>query len=565
MTSSLQRSPHPPRSRGGPDGPVRLPAYEDSHLDGLFTYCLSVMCEHDAATAALAEALVLAERQHERGRRPGDPELHRPWLYALARWACLRRLTAQRERRPGPVIPRAGGPDAEHRRRELAALAWPEAAGTSPEQRESLELAVRHQLAVAEVAEVLRLSTQAARALLTSGACEVERTRAALAVVEAGGCRGIVALAGSGRDRLVLSTGLRRDLVRHVDACGGCRRAAQRAMASARWPGTSAGTSRLAVLCAPRQAVHAARLAVLRARAQHLPRFDRAGFPQEDRERAARRERLRSRAVTTTVVATVLAAPVLALWAAYRGAPVTGEASGGSSVAAEHEGDAGSGQGPGERDGTGAGPDHSPGSAGGPDGRADDAGPSAGHGDRLGRSPEPSGGRGAEQEGAPGDGPPETTAPHPEDSGLPGPGRLTVEAVSTDDGTQITLTASGGSPVHWTAATDASWLWLSGTSGTLRPGETATVTVTVDQDRQPPGAWRGRITLGPGDAVITVEGTGPEEPAPDPDPPPSDPPPEDPEPRPTGTASGPDHGPGYRFGGPGTGPVPGIGPEVWSS
>ncbi|MCL7021115.1 hypothetical protein K6C39_21795, partial [Vibrio vulnificus] len=35
------------RRRGGPA------AYEDAYLDGLFTYCLSIMCEHDTATAAL--------------------------------------------------------------------------------------------------------------------------------------------------------------------------------------------------------------------------------------------------------------------------------------------------------------------------------------------------------------------------------------------------------------------------------------------------------------------------------------------------------------------------------
>ncbi|MYW32316.1 hypothetical protein GT040_24365, partial [Streptomyces sp. SID2119] len=38
--------------------------------------------------------------------------------------------------------------------------------------------------------------------------------------------------------------------------------------------------------------------------------------------------------VTTTVVATVVAAPVIALWAAYRGAPLTGEGHDGSKVTA---------------------------------------------------------------------------------------------------------------------------------------------------------------------------------------------------------------------------------------
>ena len=39
----------------------------------------------------------------------------------------------------------------------LARLAWPEAAGTTPEQREALELAVRHRLAPRAVASDLGL------------------------------------------------------------------------------------------------------------------------------------------------------------------------------------------------------------------------------------------------------------------------------------------------------------------------------------------------------------------------------------------------------------------------
>lgn len=38
--------------------------------------------------------------------------------------------------------------------------------------------------------------------------------------------------------------------------------------------------------------------------------------------------------MTTTVVATVVAAPVIALWSAYRGAPLTGEGRDGSAVTA---------------------------------------------------------------------------------------------------------------------------------------------------------------------------------------------------------------------------------------
>ncbi|WP_344264427.1 BACON domain-containing protein [Streptomyces sodiiphilus] len=531
MTSSTDRSTRPReriRTRGGeglhrqgrPAGTtVRPAAWDDASLDGLFTYCLSVMCEHPSAIAALGEALAVAERRHERGRRPPEPALWRPWLYALARWACMRRLTEQHGPGAGPGqapgVPRAAGPDAVRRRRELAALAWPEAAGTTPREREALELAVRHRLPPREVAEVLRLPEAAARSVLARGAREVERTRAALAVVAAGGCRSVSALAG-GEAVLLLAPGMRRELVRHVEECAVCGRAVRRPE-----PGTGPlPAARLTVLPAPREAVDAARLAVLRARAQHLPRFDRTGFPVEERARAERRRRLRSRAVTTTVVAAVLAAPALALWAAYRGAPPVGEPGGAVAPVAEEDGPAADGSLYENAGRAGRQPD-------GPSGPA-------GEGSGPGVPPGLADGPAEEDEERPGE-PPEATPDGPSgDAQRPaGPGRLTVEAVSTEDGTRITLTASGGAPVHWTAATETGWLRLSRTSGTLRPGETATVLVTVDRDREPPGSWQGRIYVDPSGSVITVEGRGaePAEPAePEPSVPPESPDPEDPPP-----------------------------------
>ncbi|MFD8615444.1 hypothetical protein ACFV09_42295, partial [Streptomyces sp. NPDC059631] len=75
----------------------RPPARYEPYLDGLFTYCLSVLCDHDAATAALGDALALAERRGPRGpEAAGD---RRAWLYALARWSCLRKLTEARRKR----------------------------------------------------------------------------------------------------------------------------------------------------------------------------------------------------------------------------------------------------------------------------------------------------------------------------------------------------------------------------------------------------------------------------------------------------------------------------------
>ncbi|MCF1506433.1 BACON domain-containing protein [Streptomyces glomeratus] len=509
----------------------RPPAQYEPYLDGLFTYCLSVLCDHDTATAALGDALALAERRGTRG--PETPDDRRAWFYALARWSCLRRLAeARRRRQAGYAAGRdrghralreagdrraaeiIGGSPAtatapqeirEHRRRELAQLAWPEAAGTSPEQREALELAVRHRLTTKEVAAVLGMDVAGARELLASAACEVERTRAALAVVETGSCPSVARLTDD--HQFVLSATLRRELVRHVDDCPRCRRTAERAVPGA-WPGTSVTPAALPVLEAPRTALGTAMAHAPRVRGG-APRFDRRGFPMDPKDHAARRDRLRARAVTTTVVATVVAAPVIALWAAYRGAPVTGEGADGRPVTARelHDSAALGGAGTGGYENAGNARTN-PGARFGKDGRSPDVSV-------------------------------EVIGVKTEDRGAAG--HLTVAADGDGTTTLVMLTASGSSPVHWSAATGAPWLYLSQASGTLAPGTSTTVRVYVDHLREPSGPWHARVAVAPADVVVSIDGygaAGPSGPRPTPvhtgpsAPVPTDPPTTGPEPTP---------------------------------
>nr|WP_223188560.1 hypothetical protein [Streptomyces sp. TRM68416] len=491
----------------------RPPARYEPYLDGLFTYCLSVLCDHDAATAALGDVLALAER---RGQRvPESADDRRAWLYALARWSCLRKLAEAKQKRqathaagrPGAQRQPAAAPVSdevrEERARELAQLAWPEAAGTTPEQREALELAVRHRLAAHEVAAVLGMDLAAARDLLASAACEVERTRAALAVVETGTCPSVARLTGD--NQLVLSTALRRELVRHVDDCPRCRRTAERAVPG-RWPGATVTPAELPVLEAPRAALSAAMAHAPRARGA-APRFDRRGFPMDPKDWAARRDRLRARAVTTTVVATVVAAPVLALWAAYRGTP-TGEGTGDRSASASEA------HGPDALDGEMAGGGYeNAGNASRPGGRFS----KDGHADVCVEVISVSG------------------------AGKKDSGHLDVAADNRGDTTLITLTATGDAPVRWSATTAAPWLYLSRSSGTLEPGESLTIKVYVDHLREPSGYWSARVAVAPAGAIVCIEGYGSApgpDPDPDPDPEPStpgSPPPSssDPDPAPT--------------------------------
>ncbi|MEU5512304.1 hypothetical protein ACFTZ8_30540 [Streptomyces fungicidicus] len=473
------------RDRGAARTLAQRPATRyEPHLDGLFTYCLSVLCDHDAATAALADILTLAERRARTA--PGDPGDRKAWLYALARWACLRRLAEARQKRPAghaagrPGRQRTAGDAAapavseevrERRRGELAELAWPEAAGTTPEQREALELAVRHRLAAPQVAAVLGIQAAAARELLASAACEVERTRAALAVVETGACPGVAHLTGD--RRLVLSATLRRELVRHVDDCPRCRRTAERALPG-RWPGTSVTPDELPVLPAPGADLHAALAHPPRARGA-APRFDRRGFPVDARDRVARRDRLRARAVTTTVVATVVAAPVLALWAAYRGTPV-GEAQDSRAASAREDG-----------------------------GTVDLGAEGAGGYENTGNaSTRPGTGFGE-------DGEPDVTVEvvSVAGAGREGAAALGVTADRSGDTTLVTLTATGAEPVRWSMSAGASWLYLSRSSGRLAPGESVTVRVYVDQLREPSGHWSATVAVSPAGSAVTIEGYGP--------------------------------------------------------
>lgn len=515
MTSSRLESPthttgaHRAHRRATRPTAERPPARHEPYLDGLFTYCLSVLCDHDAATAVLGDVLAIAGRQH--GRCPSGEAERKAWMYALARWACLRRLSEQRRRRHGahtgrPVAaeepaPRVT-PEAERRRAELALLAWPEAAGTTPEQREALELAVRHGLGPAAVASVLGLGEVAARELLAAAACEVERTRAALAVVETGNCPAVARLTGD--NRVLLSAALRRELVRHVDDCPRCRRAAERVGARGPWPGSSVTPAALPLVEAPRAAAYAAMRQVPRARAGG-PRFGPGGFPLDPKDHAARRDRMRARAVTTTVVATVVAAPVLALWAAYRGAPVTGEGHRGPAISI------------GDQHGS---------AEGDPYGHYENAGNASAKPDPRFTADRHSPDVSVEVISTGTSTPPAATGR--------GPGRLTVEAQPAGETTVITLIASGGAPVDWSLWTDAPWLRPTRSSGTLYPGETITLYISVDSWREPSGYWHAQVGIEPAGAVVAIHGRGATSPppsSPDPTPtPPSSPPPSSPPP-----------------------------------
>ncbi|MDH6111221.1 DNA-directed RNA polymerase specialized sigma24 family protein [Kitasatospora sp. MAP12-15] len=483
-----------------------LPAY-GRLADGLFTYCLSVLCEHDAALAALRETRELALRN---GSRLAAPGLLRAWLYSLARYACMRRL-AERADGAVPVRPTPG--EAGRRKDELASLAWPEAAGTTAEQREALELSVRHRLTPLEIAAVLGLGIEATQALLADGGAEVDRTRSALAVLGVGNCPELARLGGPGADHWrawVLSPALRRELVRHVLECPTCRGTAERVAGEpAAGP---AGRSGLGLVRAPGEDGPAA------PEAQPV-HFDQRGFPRHrqpgylERHRAGgdlhgRTVLVRQRALTTGVLAAVLSAPLVALWVAHRDGGGTDTA---AVSAVRVDGGAG------DRDGTplvaaplpdlGGPPTAAPVAGGQPGGNLAPAVLRPATAETLLPAvqgvaiPVPAG------DAVPLGSPQLTAQPAPPlPPASPAGGWLTVEASPYGARTVLTLTNTGATTIDWQAVTTCDWLRLSRDSGSLAPGQRITVTVTVDDTRAPQDHWTAQIALPPSEAVVTLEG-----------------------------------------------------------
>src|SRR5215471_4511193 len=209
---------------GDPDG---LAAAYDRYADALYKYCRSLLSEPDApadAADAVQDTFLIAP---SRLTGLSDPGLLRAWLYAVARNECLRILRS-RKTAPEPTETPAEADaviditEGSAERARLRALLTDTAHGLNHDERELLELQLRHGLEPGAVAAVLHMSADHVYALASKAHDQLAACLAVLLVGRSrhGDCDELEAMLDGWDGQLTVP--LRKRVYRHIESCSTC-------------------------------------------------------------------------------------------------------------------------------------------------------------------------------------------------------------------------------------------------------------------------------------------------------------------------------------------------------
>jgi RNA polymerase sigma factor (sigma-70 family) len=492
----------------------------DTYAMPLYSYCRSLLREPEDAADAVQDTFLIATAKLG-GLR--DPDKLRPWLYAVARNECYRRLrsgeatSALDEAVDMPAGAGGHASTAESvdvasalERAEVHQLVRDAINGLNPGEQDVIQLSLVQGLDHDELAEALGVSRNHAHALQSRARSQLERSLGALIVARSG--RGeCAALDGllAGWDGQ-LTPLLRKRVSRHIDQCETCGECKRRELTPALFAGVlplvalvPGFREHVLKMCADSTAAGLAHRAAVTARAG---RFGPAGFPRPGRPPGLpgwHRVMRHSHALAASAATAAAAAGVSAVLI-IGGGPSPSQPPG-----AGARGSAGPGVVPNSHGGPSRGPGSSPGAGG--SGLAPSAGPSApALAVATGRGSHAAPGSATSTSGS-SSGPtsPASSASSsvPAASSAPAaaPGTLTVSlsrlVLVTVDGHGVgtfTLTARGG-PVSYTISAAAD-LTISPASGSLGAGASTTITVTssslISLDEQ--------LTVNPGGYTVTV-------------------------------------------------------------
>jgi len=512
--------------------PAGLAEAYDRYATPLFSYCRALLHEPADAADAVQDTFLVATAKLRDLR---DPSRLRPWLYAVARNECFRRLRAGKalsaldEAADLPAASADIGATAEQA--ELSQLIRAAMDGLNPGDRDVIELSLVQELEGDELAAALGVSRNHAHALLSRARSQLERSLGALIVARTGrdACASLDAMLAGWDGRLTVL--MRKRISRHIDDCDICGERKRRELTPAMFAGAvpiaalpavfSSGfrDQLLRVLADRSPAGTAHRLSV----ANRAAPFGPTGFPKAASPPGAapwRRVRHHPQAVVAAAAAAVVVAGAIAagvIAGSQHRPPPASAAAGPAHGASASAGTPGRGGPSGSHPGGGNGGNGNNGTGGSGSGGNGGQGlvptapanggtptpvsqPSSGPSTpAAASSPVPSATRTTP---APATSPPAST-PAPAAGTLSlSTGTLRLVSVKGVATAKFTLTARGG-PVSYSITPGSSLagsLSVSPSAGSLASGASVTVTVTSGSLV----ALNGQLTVNPGGQTITV-------------------------------------------------------------
>jgi RNA polymerase sigma factor (sigma-70 family) len=200
-------------------------AVYDRYGTKLYDFAYSMLRHREDAADAVADSFVLVA---ERLSQLRDPERLRPWLYAIVRSECLRKLRARKrvafggEEQLIHMADDALTPDQEAERAAMQKIVWDASAGLADRDRALLDLHLRQGLEGAELGEAMGVSASNAYVMLNRLRAQVDRSLGALLIARLGrdDCDDLDAVLEDWDG--TFSPLVRKRVSRHVDDCDVC-------------------------------------------------------------------------------------------------------------------------------------------------------------------------------------------------------------------------------------------------------------------------------------------------------------------------------------------------------
>jgi RNA polymerase sigma factor (sigma-70 family) len=201
--------------------PAGLAGAYDKYAESLYGYCDWMLSGSDGAADTVQDTFVIAV-----GNLGGlvDTGRLRPWLYAVARSECHRRLRAGEAGLDEAAVLAGRCADAggNAERAELRGFVRAAMDGLNPVEREVIELGLRYDLSGADLAAVLGVSRSQAHALASRARGQLERELGVLLVARTGrwACPTLDLMLHDWDGQLTAP--MRKQVARHTGQCDAC-------------------------------------------------------------------------------------------------------------------------------------------------------------------------------------------------------------------------------------------------------------------------------------------------------------------------------------------------------